>query len=133
MVFDFFDFFDKDDNISSGSLGAKIKRIRELRGLTQKQLGIRCGYSPSTADVRISQYEKNKKIPRKQAMKDIAQALQVDENVFYDADFSSYYALYHILFDLEDFHGLHPVKIDGKFYLEFSGYSISGECINIPF
>lgn len=133
MVFDFFDFFDKDDNISSGSLGAKIKRIRELRGLTQKQLGIRCGYSPSTADVRISQYEKNKKIPRKQAMKDIAQALQVDENVFYDADFSSYYALYHILFDLEDFHGLHPVKIDGKFYLEFSGYSISGERINIPF
>ena len=105
MVFDFFDFFDKDDNISSGSLGAKIKRIRELKGLTQKELGIRCGYSSATADVRISQYEKNKKVPRKQALKDIARALDVNENTFYDADFLSYLALYQLLFDLEDLHG----------------------------
>lgn len=27
----------------------------------------------------------------------------------------------HALFDLEDFHGLHPVKINGRYYLEFSG------------
>ena len=27
----------------------------------------------------------------------------------------------HALFDIEDFHGLHPVEIGGKYYLEFSG------------
>ena len=53
-----------NDFISPGSIGAKIKKIREYRGLTQKILGIRCGFSDATADVRIGQYEKNKKTPR---------------------------------------------------------------------
>ena len=113
--------YNSNNYISPGSLGAKIKRIRELRGLTQKELGVRCGYSSATADVRISQYEKNKKVPRKQALKDIAHALGVNENTFYDADFLPYLALYQLLFDLEDLHGLHPVEVSGKYYLEFSG------------
>lgn len=120
MTIDLSDLFNSSDY---SYLGSKIKRIRELKGLTQKELGIRCGYSSPTADVRISQYEKNKKIPRKKAMKDIAHALEVNEDVFYDADFISYSALYQLLFDLEDLHGLHPVKIDGNYYLEFSGYT----------
>ena len=45
-----------NDFISPGSIGAKIKKIREYRGLTQKILGIRCGFSDATADVRIGQY-----------------------------------------------------------------------------
>lgn len=121
MPIDLSDLINSNNYISPGSLGAKIKRIRELRGLTQKELGIRCGYSSATADVRISQYEKNKKVPRKQALKDIAHALGVNENTFYDADFLPYLALYQLLFDLEDLHGLHPVEVNGKYYLEFSG------------
>lgn len=121
MAIDLSDLINSNNFISPGSLGAKIKRIRELKGLTQKELGIRCGYSSATADVRISQYEKNKKVPRKQALKDIAHALGVNENTFYDADFLPYLALYQLLFDLEDLHGLHPVEVNGKYYLEFSG------------
>ena len=34
--------------------------------------------------------------------------------------------MYHALFDIEDFHGLHPVKIDGRYYLEFSGEDMFG-------
>ena len=98
MGIDISDLINSNNYISPGSLGAKIKRIRELKGLTQKELGIRCGYSSATADVRISQYEKNKKVPRKQALKDIARALDVNENTFYDADFLSYLALYQLLF-----------------------------------
>ena len=26
--------------------------------------------------------------------------------------------MYHALFDIEDFHGLHPVQIDGRYYLD---------------
>ena len=50
-----------DDYVSPGSIGGKIKRIREHLGLTQKQLGLRCGFSENTADVRIRQYESTKK------------------------------------------------------------------------
>ena len=46
-------------SISPGSIGGKIKKYRELRGWTQKELGIRCGFTESTADVRIAQYEIN--------------------------------------------------------------------------
>ena len=31
--------------------------------------------------------------------------------------------MYHALFDMEDFHGLHPVKREDGYYLEFSGHT----------
>ncbi|MDL2250139.1 helix-turn-helix domain-containing protein [Lachnospiraceae bacterium OttesenSCG-928-J05] len=104
---------------SPGSIGGKIKRIRELRGWTQKELGIKCGFSESTADVRIAQYEKGKKVPREKALKDISAALEVNEGVLFDANFASRQLMYHAFFDIEDFHGLHPTLINGKYYLEF--------------
>ena len=105
--------------VSPGSLGGKIKRYRELRGWTQKELGIRCGFTESTADVRIAQYEKNTKIPREDALKRIAEALQIDAYTLFDADLASDHRMYHALFDIEDFHGLHPVRINDKYYLGF--------------
>ena len=74
MTFDIMKLFENDNFISPGSIGGKIKKIRELRGLTQKQLGIMCGFSASSADVRIAQYEKNKKKPREKTLKDICEA-----------------------------------------------------------
>lgn len=110
--------------VTPGSIGGKIKRYRELRGLTQKELGILCGFSPTTADVRIAQYEKNKKIPREKALKDIALALDLDEYALYDADLTLSEQMYHILFDLEDLHGLHPVKAPIGYQLAFGGATI---------
>ena len=43
------------------TLGEKIKKYRELRGLTQKALGERVGFSIGTEDSRIRKYEKNMK------------------------------------------------------------------------
>ena len=112
---------------SPGSIGGKIKRIREHRGWTQKELGVRCGFSESTADVRIRQYESNKKVPREKALKVIADALEIDECALYDADLLVTDRACHALFDLEDFHGLHPVKVNGRYYLEFSGPTLLQE------
>ena len=39
------------------SVGERIKRVRNFRGLSQRELGIRAGFDESTADVRINQYE----------------------------------------------------------------------------
>lgn len=47
----------KENWVSPGSLGQKIKKIRMLRKYTQKELGVMCGFSFSSADVRIAQYE----------------------------------------------------------------------------
>lgn len=111
----------RNENVSPGSIGGKIKRIREHLGLSQKQLGLRCGFSESTADVRIRQYESNKKVPREKALKTLCYALEIEEHALFDADLLPENAMFHALFDIEDFHGLHPVKIDGRYYLEFSG------------
>ncbi len=107
--------------ISPGSLGGKIKRFRKLHGWSQKQLGLKCGFSDSSADVRIAQYESNQKVPREKVLNDIADALNVDVNSFSNADFYSFIKTCYALFDMEDFHGLHPVKIDSRYYLDFSG------------
>lgn len=109
----------KNTNISPGSLGSRIKKYRELRGLSQKKLGLLCGYTPSTAGVRIFQYEKNLRVPRGKALKEIAKALDIPEGTLFDADVLNKDTFYHILFELEDFYGLHPVDRDGKLSLCF--------------
>ncbi len=116
--------FDENSYISSGSLGAKIRRYRELRGLTQRQLGLKCGFSPATAEVRIFQYEKNRKLPKESMLKTIALALDLDEYALFDLDLKKRYRMYHVLFEIEDFHGLHPVKTEDGFVLEFGGPTI---------
>lgn len=113
-----------NDFVSPGTIGAKIKKIREYRGLTQKQLGVLCGFTESTADVRIAQYEKNKKTPREKALKNLCKALNIDESALFDADLLVENLAKHALFDIEDFHGLRPVKVQGKYYLEFCGTNI---------
>ena len=52
------------------SVGHKIRAIRDLRGMTQKELGIKAGFSAATADVRIRQYESHKMIPKEDKLKE---------------------------------------------------------------
>ncbi len=113
--------FGKENYISPGSIGGKIKRIREHLNLSQKQLGLRCGFPESSADVRIRQYESNQKVPREKALKTLCAALDIEESALFDADLLTQSRTYHALFDIEDFYGLHPVEVNGQYYLEFSG------------
>ena len=41
------------------AVGDRIKRVRQFRGLTQKELGKLVGFDEQTADIRIAQYESN--------------------------------------------------------------------------
>lgn len=105
--------------VSKSSIGGRIKKIREYRGLTQQELGLKCGFSESTADVRIGQYEANKKAPRLDAIKKLAAGLNIDEHALYDTDLGIASTYEHILFDMEEFMGLRPVEINGILYLAF--------------
>lgn len=45
-------------------IGDKIHRIRDFRGMTQKQLGMAVGFDEKSADVRIAQYESGTRTPK---------------------------------------------------------------------
>jgi len=59
-------------------IGERIKRIRTFRGITQKELGLKIGYDEKSADVRIAQYESNYRVPKKDTILQIAEALDIN-------------------------------------------------------
>lgn len=60
------------------TVGDRIRKFRKEKGWTQMKLGLACGFPPTTADVRIAHYEKNRKVPKKETRKQIADALEID-------------------------------------------------------
>ena len=38
--------------------------FRKRKGLTQKELGVQLGFKESTADIRMAQYEAEKRVPK---------------------------------------------------------------------
>jgi len=95
--------------------GARIKYIRNQRGLTQKGLGILCGFPENSADVRIRQYESNTKSPKKDTLTVLAQVLKINYIAIENNDFSSTEDIMETLFwldngDLIDFFELQPSR-----------------------
>ena len=60
------------------TIGDKIKRIRNFRGLTQKELGIALGFPENNADVRTAQYESGTRTPKMELLSQIAKVLDVN-------------------------------------------------------
>lgn len=63
------------------TFGEKLRYLRRKNNLTQKQLGIAVGFSESTADVRIAQYETNARMPREEQLRKLAQVLDVQKEI----------------------------------------------------
>lgn len=59
------------------SIRTRIKCIWTHRGITQKALWIKLGYSERNADIRIAQYESGKRTPKKEDINAIAYILEV--------------------------------------------------------
>ena len=60
------------------AVGDRIKRIRQFRGLTQKELGKLVGFDEKTADIRIAQYESGTRKPKEDLINKLAEALEVN-------------------------------------------------------
>ncbi len=101
------------------SVGSKIRYIRNLEKLTQKELGLKAGFSSAAADVRIRQYESDKMTPKAAILKKIAEALDVDTSALSEVEFRSQDELLHTLFDLERDYGLRIEKQNSKYVLSF--------------
>ena len=65
------------------TVGDKIKKIRTFRGMTQKELGLAIGFEEKGADNRIAQYETNYRVPKRELLDKMAEALRVDRQNFY--------------------------------------------------
>ena len=87
-------------------IGTRIKRIRTLRGITQKELGVRLGYSERNADIRIAQYESGKRTPKEDVINGIASILEVSPEALKIPDIESYHGFIFTLFELEEQFGL---------------------------
>ena len=66
------------------AVGDRIKRARNLRGMTQKELGIAIGFEEKSADIRIAQYESNTRTPKEELLRKIAEVLDVNYRSLYE-------------------------------------------------
>ena len=94
------------------SIGKKIKFFRKRRGMTQRELGTEVGFSPASADVRISQYENGSRTPKRYVLNVIADVLDVSPLALSVPEIEDDLVLLHTLFALEDLYGL-KLSFDG--------------------
>lgn len=102
------------------AIGKRIRFIRKLRKLTQKQLGIAIGFPESSADVRMAQYETGTRTPKEDLTKSIANIFGVSPLTLNVPDIDSNLGLMHTLFALEDMYGLEPKTENEKIALRFN-------------
>ena len=99
------------------NIGERIKRIRTLRGMTQKDLGIALGFPERSADVRVAQYESGSRTPKEDVIQEMAKVLKVKPKAIADPDYNTYIGLMYMFFDLEKTYGIHVDEIDGELCL----------------
>lgn len=99
------------------AIGERINFFRNLRGMTQKYLGMQVGFPERSADVRLAQYETGTRTPKADLTAALANVLGVSPQALAVPDIDSYTGLMHTLFTLEDRYGLHVSEIDGEICL----------------
>lgn len=96
------------------SIGERIRFIRNLRGMTQKFLGQKVGFSERTADIRMAQYESGSRTPKADLVAMLADVLGVSTEALNVPNIDSYTGVMHTLFALEDLYGFKIDRLDGE-------------------
>ncbi len=102
------------------TVGEKIRKYRLLKGWTQKELGMKIGFSAATADSRIRKYESDAMAPKIDIRTKLANVLDVDLSALSDIDVRTYEDVMQILFQFEDSFKMDLDKKDGNTYLIFN-------------
>ena len=100
--------------------GERIKNIRKMRGLTQKELGQAAGFDFAAADVRIAQYESDNRTPKANLLNAMAVKLEVSPYALAEPQIETELSLLHTLFAIEDLYGLELKEVDGEYGLFLS-------------
>ena len=108
------------------AIGERIRFFRNLRGMTQKYLGVLMGFPEKSADIRMAQYESGSRTPKEDLTNSLAQALDVSPSALNVPDIDSYIGLMHTLFALEDLYGLKIGEVQGEVCLHADVFHSSG-------
>ena len=101
------------------AFGKRISYFRKRNRLTAKALGMFLGFPKNSADVRIAQYEGEKRRPKVKVFKALAEALGVSPQALNVPDIDSLTGIMHTLFVLEDIYGLTVSESNGRPHLSF--------------
>lgn len=96
------------------AIGERIRFFRNLKGMTQKYLGIQVGFPEKTADIRMAQYESGSRTPKADLTNTLAKVFEVSPQALTVPDIDTYNGLMHTLFTLEDLYGLKITELDGE-------------------
>lgn len=110
------------------AIGDNIKKYRQLRGFTQKKLGMMVGLS----DTRIRQYELNIRTPKNEKLEEIANALHVNVIALTTPELVSHISAMFALFEIDEQHGILLNK-ENKFTptsIRFRDYSVLQEYVD---
>lgn len=100
------------------AISERIHFFRNLRGMTQKYLGLQLGFPDKSADVRMAQYETGSRTPKADITTALAQVLDVAPEALNVPDIDSYIGLMHTLFALEDIYSIIVSETDGELCLK---------------
>ena len=96
------------------AIGERIRFFRNLKGMTQKYLGVKLGFPEKTADIRMAQYESGSRTPKEDLTNELAELFGVSASALNVPDIESYNGLTHTLFALEDLYGIKVAEINGE-------------------
>lgn len=94
------------------AVGDRIKRVRNFRGITQKELGVLIGFDEKTADIRIAQYESGTRTPKEDLLRKIAEVLDVNYRSLYEPSLYAAEDIMYTLFELDEHYNtiVHDVR-----------------------
>ena len=95
-------------------IGERIRFFRNMKGITQKYLGMVVGFPERSADVRMAQYETGSRTPKADLTKTLADFFDISPDALTVPDIDTDIGLMHTLFALEDIRGLTIGEIDGE-------------------
>lgn len=96
------------------AIGERVRFIRNLKGMTQKYLGIQVGFPEKTADIRMAQYESGSRTPKADLINKVAEVFDVSTAALTVPDIESYNGVMHTIFTMEDLYGLRIDKLNDE-------------------
>ena len=101
------------------AISERIRFFRNLRGMTQKYLGMQVGFPEKTADIRMAQYESGSRTPKADLTNNLAEVFGISAQALTVPDIDSDIGLLHTLFTLEDLYGMRAENVNGEIHLCF--------------
>ena len=93
------------------AVGDRIKRVRNMRDMTQRELGLAVGFDENSADVRIAQYESGTRTPKEDMLRKIAEILDVNYYSLYEPTIYATQDIMYTLFELDEHYKIHLNEI----------------------